>query len=71
MERPDLLALLNSFSVTVSPSTIVDSELALNMVSSFLATVQTTKLGADYTTVIEDKIQGLEDNSGDNGGPNL
>lgn len=71
MDRQDLLELLNSFSVTVSPSTVIDSELSLNMLSSFLTTVQTTKLGADYTTVIADKIQSLEDNSGNNGGPNL
>jgi len=71
MDRQDLLELLSNFSVTVSPTPLVDSEASLSMLSSFLATVQTTKLGAEYTTVIDDKIQSLEDNSGNNGGPNL
>ncbi|NDC55409.1 MAG: hypothetical protein EBZ69_01040 [Alphaproteobacteria bacterium] len=66
MDRQDLLSLLNNFSVTVTATPPAENAQTLTMLGTFLTTVQTTKLGAEYATVIADKVQSLSDNGGQN-----
>jgi hypothetical protein len=71
MDRQYLLELLSNFSMTVSATSPAEEAQTLTMLGSFLTTVQTTKLGAELSTVIADKVQSLADNSNNNGGQNL
>ena len=71
MNRPEFVNLLENFSVTVTSTPSATAAQTITMVSSFLDTVQTTKLGAEYVTVITDQLPSLEDNTSNNGEQNL
>lgn len=66
MNRPELLALLENFSVTVAAPTPTENLQTLTMVGAILNNVQTTKLGGEYKTVVDNKIQSLSENGGQN-----